>query len=196
MYIIVGLGNPGEDYVGTRHNVGFDVLEKIQQSKSEIPNNIEFSSFQTNNSLKAEIGKGSIGAIPVVLVKPLTFMNHSGVAVRKLVSEYHIAISDGLIVVHDDITMDIGRIKISKDSGAGKHNGVQSIIDHLKTKEFIRVRIGVGRGEGDIKDVVLSRFKPHEQTVMSHATVKAADACISLVKEGLEKSMNGYNQSL
>lgn len=194
MYLIVGLGNPGEEYVGTRHNVGFRVLDTIQNSKLKAQSEIKFSDFQINKPLQAEISKGLFGEMPIVLVKPTTYMNNSGITVKKLVTDYQIPVTDSLIVIHDDITIDLGRVKISKGSGAGKHNGVQSIIDHLKTKDFIRVRIGVGRGEGDIKDVVLSKFTMSEQDMVNVVVDKTIHACVDIILSGLSVAMSVYNK--
>ena len=121
-------------------------------------------------------------------------MNNSGLAVKKMVTSYQLQVTRDVIVVHDDITLDLGQIKISKGAGAGNHNGVQSVIDQLKTKDFIRVRCGIGRGDGILKDVVLSRFKPDEKEIVEAMIKTATDACFMMVKEGLEKAINTFNK--
>jgi len=120
-------------------------------------------------------------------------MNNSGSAVGKLVNNYQLQIASELIVVHDDITIDLGIVKISLGSGAGKHNGVRSIIDHLHSQDFIRVRLGIGRGEGDLKDVVLSRFRPDEQDEVIRMIEKSSEACTMLITDGVDTTMNRYN---
>lgn len=176
MYIIVGLGNPGEDYTKTRHNLGFLVLDRLAKG------------FSANHPLQVEM----VTTDDVVYAKPTTFMNNSGHAVKKLLDSFKTD-TQHLIVIHDDITLDLGQVKISKGAGAGNHNGVQSIIDNLSTKDFIRVRCGISRGDGVLHDVVLSKFKSDEEEIIQLMISKAADACNLIVKEGFEKAMNKVN---
>jgi PTH1 family peptidyl-tRNA hydrolase len=192
MILIVGLGNPGKEYKNTRHNVGFGVIDKIFNIHYSTP--IQYPSFQLNKPLQSEIAHIEIEKESVLLAKPQTFMNNSGLAVKKMVTSYQLQVTRDVIVVHDDITLDLGQIKISKGAGAGNHNGVQSVIDQLKTKDFIRVRCGIGRGDGILKDVVLSRFKPDEKEIVEAMIKTATDACFMMVKEGLEKAINTFNK--
>ncbi len=193
MKLIVGLGNYGDEYKGTKHNLGFQVIDQILNPKLQAPNKFKIANSKLEKLFSAEIAEGKLGNKEVVLVKPHTFMNNSGVSVSKLLNtKYHMPHTD-LIVVHDDITVELGKIKISKGSGAGNHNGVQSIIDHVKTKEFIRVRLGIGRGEGMLHEVVLSKFRTDEKGVVEEMVKKAVDACEAIVLDGLEKAMNKFN---
>ena len=191
MKLIVGLGNPGDEYEHTRHNVGFMAIDEIAKLRNyEIKEN---ASLSLNKQLNAEIGTSMINNAEVKLAKPMTYMNDSGQAVKKIISQFPNFPISSLIIVHDDITLDLGHVKISKGSGAGNHNGVQSIIDHLKTKDFIRVRCGIGRGDGVLSDVVLSKFIPDEKVIVTEMVQKAADVCVMIVEKGLEKAMNWYN---
>lgn len=189
MKLIVGLGNHGEKYENTKHNLGFEVVEKL---KEEIQRDAGVES-RTNKQKDLEIFYGSIGEEEVDLVKPQTYMNNSGWAVSEFARRSNLSYQNDLIVVHDDISLELGQIKISEGAGAGNHNGVKSIIDHLKTKNFIRVRCGIGRGDGVLSDVVLSKFRPDEIEIVRHMIQKAADACVTIVQEGVEKAMNEFN---
>lgn len=200
MKLIVGLGNPGKEYKDTKHNLGFKVVDELlshpnllissQFAQTGYTQNPE---FKFDKFCNAEIAKGKIGNEDIVLVKPQTYMNDSGTAVKKLVDTKHIVIFSDIIVVHDDITVDFGKMKISYESGAGNHNGVQSIINHIGHNEFVRVRLGIGRGEGELKDVVLSRFRPEEMSVVATMVEKASEACYAIVEDGVERAMNKYN---
>ncbi|MCR4263337.1 MAG: aminoacyl-tRNA hydrolase [Candidatus Roizmanbacteria bacterium] len=188
MFLIVGLGNPGTEYKGTRHNIGFNVVDVLADSKHLTAT----SSFRTNKPLQSELLEGALHDAEVTVIKPITFMNNSGLAVKKLADSLSLS-AENIIVIHDEITLDLGQVKISKGAGAGNHNGVQSIIDHVQTKDFIRVRCGIGRGDGVLSDVVLSKFRPEEKELVDRMIQKAADACVMIVREGLEKAMNQVN---
>lgn len=192
MKLVVGLGNPGEEYRMTRHNVGFEVVDELVQHKC-CYSGLAPLMARLNKSLKSEILECEIEDKNVILAKPQTFMNDSGIAVKKLVVSYQLSVVGDLIVVHDDISLELGQVKISKGAGAGNHNGVQSIINHLKTQDFIRVRCGIGRGEGILHDVVLSKFTPDEKETVEQMVKKASEACVMIVEEGLEKAMNEVN---
>ncbi|MBI4136597.1 aminoacyl-tRNA hydrolase [Candidatus Roizmanbacteria bacterium] len=188
MKLIVGLGNHGEKYKNTRHNIGFDVVQRLAMNDVRSTN----QNFHFDKISSSEILKGEIGDEEVIIARPQTFMNNSGLAVKKLSDTSNLA-PETLIIVHDDISLELGQVKISKNAGAGNHNGVQSIIDHLKTKDFIRIRCGIGRGDGILSDVVLSKFRPDEKEMVDQMIQKARDACVVIVKEGLEKAMNVVN---
>lgn len=188
MKLIVGLGNPGKEYENTKHNLGFRVVEEINSKLKD-----QNSKFTFDKLFQAEITKGKIEAEDVVLVKPQTFMNESGIAVKKIVTRFSLNVKKDLIVVHDDLTIDFGKLKISTGNSSGNHNGVQSVIDHLGTQDFIRVRLGIGRGDGIIHDVVLSKFKPDEQQTADEMVQNAIRACIQVVIDGIEKAMNSFN---
>lgn len=200
MKIIVGLGNPGKEYENTKHNVGFKVIdalitdEKFLTSSHFVHTGEALKpTFKFDKFTQAEIARGKIESEEIILVKPQTFMNDSGSSVKKLVDTNHITSLSDIIVIHDDITIDLGKIKISHESGAGNHNGVQSIINHLGNNEFIRLRLGIGRGEGILQDVVLSKFKPDELEAVQQMVKKASDACYVIVEDGVERAMNRFN---
>ncbi|KKR72800.1 MAG: Peptidyl-tRNA hydrolase [Microgenomates group bacterium GW2011_GWC1_41_8] len=193
MFLIVGLGNPGEEYKNTRHNVGFDVIEKITNYELRITSETQNTNLHFDKMVNSEIAKIRISSQEVILAKPQSFMNNSGLVVKKLLNSNQQLTISNLVIVHDDISMDLGQVKISKGAGAGNHNGVVSIINHLKTKDFIRIRCGIGRGDGVLSDVVLSKFRPDEKEVVAEMVKKASEACVMIVKEGLEKAMNQVN---
>jgi PTH1 family peptidyl-tRNA hydrolase len=177
---VVGLGNPGERYSKTRHNVGFMVADEIAERL-----NIE---LKVKESYR--IGKGSIEGRQIILVEPLTFMNRSGFAVQDLLKRYHIP-TENLIVIHDDIDMQTGRLKIKKKGSSGGHNGIESIIQALGTSEFKRVKIGVGREEGVPAEIfVLKKFRKEEIPLVKDAVLRAADAVDAIVKNGVDRAMN------
>ncbi|MBQ7954499.1 MAG: aminoacyl-tRNA hydrolase [Lachnospiraceae bacterium] len=187
MYIIVGLGNPGKDYAGTRHNIGFDVIETLAQRAN-------ISVIEKKH--KAMIGKGYIEGQKVVLVKPQTFMNLSGESVREVVDYYKIDETEELIVISDDISLEPGQLRIRKKGSAGGHNGLKNIIAHLGHDEFQRVKMGVGeKPKGyDLADYVLGHFTGDEKKVMEKAAAEAADAIVMMMMEGVEPAMNKYNK--
>jgi len=200
MKLIVGLGNPGKEYENTKHNVGFKVVETLIMNEKFIASSLFVHTGDTLNPVfkldklyQAEIAKGKIENEEVVLVKPQTFMNNSGASVKKLVDTHHISSMSDIIVIHDDITIDFGKIKVSHEGGAGNHNGVQSIMNHLGNSEFIRVRLGIGRGAGILQDVVLSRFKPEEIQTVQEMIKHASEACYTIVEDGVERAMNRFN---
>lgn len=183
MWLVVGLGNPGAGYSKTRHNLGFAVISRIADE-------YRFELKQKENYI---IGKGSIEGNNVALIEPLTFMNRSGLAVRDVMRRNGIQPSE-LIVIHDDIDMETGKLKIRKDGSSGGHKGVESIIQDIGVKEFIRVKIGVGREEGvPIEDYVLGKFKKEELPLIKEAVSMAAEAVTAILKTGVEKAMNSFN---
>lgn len=200
MKLIVGLGNPGKEYEDTKHNVGFRVIDALISSEKFLAANQFVHTGESGNPTfkfekfcNALIFKGKIEGEEVILVKPQTYMNDSGLSVKKLADTNHIVLFSDIIVVHDDITIDVGKIKISHAGGAGNHNGVQSIINHVATSEFIRVRLGIGRGEGELKDVVLSRFSPDQKPTVDKMVEHAVEACHVIIEDGVEAAMNKFN---
>ena len=186
MYIIVGLGNPGSRYEGTRHNMGFDVIDRLIED-NRIP--------QAGRKFHAVYGTGMIGGEKVVLAKPITFMNLSGTSVRELTDFYKIDPSRELIVISDDIDLDPGRIRIRKKGSAGGQNGLKHIIQCLGTQDFIRVRVGTGAKpqNWELADWVLSRFSKDERAEVDDAIVRAAEAIETIVTDGIDTAMNRYN---
>lgn len=184
--IIVGLGNPGSKYAATRHNIGFQVVDELAR---RLPVGNERSRF---DSQMVEIPSTEYG--PVVLVKPLTMMNLSGTAVGQIQRWFKTAPQD-VLVIFDDLDLALGRIRLRPTGGAGGHNGVQSLIDHLGTSEFPRLRIGIGRPtHGSTVNYVLSQFRAEEREVADRVVDVAADAALVWLRDGLDNAMNAYNR--
>lgn len=186
MYIIVGLGNPERKYDGTRHNIGFSAVTALADA-----NNI---SIDTKKH-KALIGKGIIAGQKVILAEPLTYMNLSGESVRELVDYYKISPSEELVVIYDDVALEPGRLRIRAKGSAGGHNGIKSIISHLGSQEFYRIRIGVGEKPAgwDLADYVLGRFPKEEEPIIRDALERAADACSVIMTQDINAAMNQFN---
>ena len=186
MYIIVGLGNPDKKYMNTRHNIGFDVIDAIAE-KSDI--------VVGEKKHKAVIGKGIVAGQKAVLVKPLTYMNLSGESVRSVIDFYKVDEKSELIVISDDVSLDMGQIRIRKRGSDGGHNGLKNIIMHLGHDEFIRVRMGVGEKppQMDLADYVLGHFSAQEREVMNESARTAVLAIETMMVEGPDAAMNKYN---
>lgn len=186
MYIIVGLGNPGREYEGTRHNVGFLVLDKLAAKEN-------ISILEKKH--KAIIGKGMAAGQKCVLAKPQTYMNLSGECVRQLIDFYKVDETAELIVISDDVSLEVGQIRIRKKGSAGGHNGLKNIIAHLGHDSFIRVKMGVGEKPAgwDLVDYVLGRFPPKDREAMDEAAARAADAIRTIIAEGPDAAMNQFN---
>jgi len=191
MIIIIGLGNPGKKFEMTWHNLGFLTL-KIFQEKNNFP------AFKFEKNFPAEISKGKLENEEILLVKPHTFMNDSGKAVKKIISYYKSPIPN-LWVVHDDLDISLGKIRISKNRGSAGHKGVQSIIDNLRTKNFVRFRIGIQSKEkynmssSPIEKFVLEKFKKREEKDVEKIIQKTSKAIETAIKEGIEKAMSKFN---
>ena len=185
IFLIVGLGNPGNRYENTRHNVGFHTIDYLSEK-----HNIKLSKI----GYKAVYGDGLIGETRVILVKPQTFMNLSGESVREIVNWYKLSL-DRLIVIYDDIDLDPGKIRVRPKGSSGSHNGMKSIIFQLQAENFPRIRIGIGRPpeKWDLADYVLSKFPKEEWEIIFNSIEKAAEAAIMITKSGPEKAMNCYN---
>lgn len=188
MYIIAGLGNPGKQYEGTRHNVGFNSLDILADRY-----NIDVS----EKAHRAYIGKGVIEGNKVILIKPQTYMNLSGESIRSALDYYKIDLED-FIVIYDDISLEPGQLRIRKKGSAGGHNGVKNIIAHLGTQEFSRIRVGVGEKPPrmDLADYVLSRFSKGETEKMEQAYKDAAAAVVDMMTLGIDAAMNLHNSSV
>lgn len=189
MYIIVGLGNPGKEYAGTRHNVGFQMIDKIADE-----NNINI----IENKHKALIGKGYIDGQKVILVKPQTFMNLSGESIRAVIDYYKIEEENELIVIYDDISLDVGQIRIRKKGSAGGHNGIKNMIAHLGHDVFLRIKVGVGeKPKGyDLVDYVLGHFNKAERQIMDEIGSKVSEAVRLIIAEKVDEAMNQYNKKV
>lgn len=189
MYIIAGLGNPGQPYEGTRHNAGFDVIDVLAEAY-----NISVD-YRKNRAL---IGKGIIEGQKVILAKPQTYMNLSGESIRGLVDYYKVDEESELIVIYDDVSLDPGQIRIRKKGSAGGHNGIKSIIAHLGTEVFPRVKVGVGQKprQYDLADYVLGHFSREEREQMAEGYRHAAEAVKYLVTDRVDEAMNEYNRKV
>lgn len=185
MYIIAGLGNPGKQYEGSRHNVGFMTLDVLAD---------RYHIDVSEKAHKALIGKGVIEGNKVILVKPQTFMNLSGESIRSVL-DYYKAEPSEFIVIYDDISLEPGSLRIRKKGSAGGHNGIKNIIAHLGTQEFPRVRVGVGAKPPrlDLADYVLGRFSKGEKELMEQAYQDGAAAAVSMMTEGIDAAMNHFN---
>lgn len=187
MYIIVGLGNPTRQYEHTRHNVGFDAIDYMID-KYDIP----YSGVKH----QAMYGRGRIQASKVIVAKPVTYMNLSGEAVRQLVDYYKIDPETELIVIYDDVSLEPGQLRIRKKGSAGGHNGIKSIISHLGTQNFARIKIGVGeKPKGwDLADYVLGHFSKEERKLVDQAIERSASAAAMIVDGEIDAAMNECNR--
>ena len=186
MKLVVGLGNPGSEYRDTRHNVGFLVADELAH-RWRVPD-------AWREKFAALHIRTTVGDEAVIVAKPLTFMNLSGQAVAGLAAFYQIDPVD-VLVVTDDVALPLGRLRARPEGGAGGHNGLKSIIQHLGTQAFPRVRVGVGRGDDrrDLADYVLGRFEAGERETVSAAVLRAADATEKFLSDGIERVMSAFN---
>ena len=189
MFAIIGLGNPGKEYENTRHNAGFNSVDAIAKKYG-----IDIS----KNEFKSKVGQGFIDNQKVILVKPQTYMNNSGEAVREVVDFYKLDSRSDIIIIYDDISLDVGMIRVRDKGSAGGHNGIKSIIAHLGSEAFLRIRVGVGdKGEnGDLVKHVLGTFKGEDENTIKESYEKAADAAALILNDNLEKAMNIYNKKV
>ncbi|MCX8027953.1 MAG: aminoacyl-tRNA hydrolase [Thermodesulfovibrionales bacterium] len=184
MWLVVGLGNPGIKYAQTRHNIGFILVDRLAQSESV--------AFQHRD--RYQIGGCKIDGNDILLLKPLTYMNRSGVAVKEIVSKYSIDKSN-IIVCQDDIDLDVGVIKIKKQGSSGGHRGIESIINELSSNQFIRLKIGIGRDVSiPVDEYVLSRFNKEEIEIIDNSLIDAELAIKEIIINGVDKAMNRFNR--
>ena len=187
MIIIVGLGNPGKKFEQTRHNVGFTAIDDFAKKNN-------FPEFKLQKKSNALVSERILGSKAVVLAKPQTFMNDSGKAVKQLMSNTKAKMAD-LVIIHDDIDLPVGKIKIVKERGSAGHKGVESIIKNIGNDGLIRFRIGIaGKNDLEAQKIVLKKFTPKEQKIINEVISKTADALDFLRKNGLEKAMNSFNK--
>lgn len=181
MIIIIGLGNPGEQYKNTRHNVGFMAIDKFAEQNS-------FPEFSLQKKSEALISEKD----GVLLAKPQTFMNESGKSAAKLIKN---SATENIVVIHDDIDLPVGKIKIVKERGSAGHKGVESIIKAIGNEDLIRIRVGIGSQKNvEAKEIVLKNFSEQEQKEIDNIISKTAEAITLLKEQGLEKAMNEYNK--
>lgn len=183
MYIIVGLGNPGRDYENTRHNTGFDVVQYFADRYDISINRSKF---------KALCGEGIVGGSKVVLLKPQTYMNLSGESVLDAVQFYKIGM-ENLIIIYDDVSLPLGRIRIRPSGSDGGHNGMKSIIYQLGNNNFPRLRVGIGAPGDNMVDYVIGKFSQEERRIMDDVCKVASDAVFAIINEGVLAAMNKYN---
>jgi len=187
MYLIAGLGNPGAKYENTRHNVGFMVIDALAR---------EHRISVTERKHRALIGRGIIGGEKAILAKPQTFMNLSGESLREIIDYYKIEEKAELIVISDDISLNVGALRIRKKGSAGGHNGLKNIILHLGHDEFQRIRLGVGEKPAghDLADHVLGHFSEEDRVPIAESVKQAAEAVEVMITEGADKAMNQFNK--
>ena len=187
MYLIVGLGNPGRQYEATRHNMGFDVIDKLVE---------EYRIPQGGVKFNAMYGKGIIGGQQALLMKPLSYMNLSGGPVRDMVNYFKIDPETEMIVIYDDIVTEPGNLRIRKQGSAGGHNGIKDLIKQLGTQKFIRIKVGVGaKPQGwDLADYVLGRFDSKSRELVEDAQERACKAVEMILSDGPDAAMNEFNR--
>ena len=186
MYLIAGLGNPGREYAGTRHNVGFEVVDALC-AKYDIKLNKE--------KFRAVFGDGRIGGEKVIVAKPQTYMNLSGESIRELANWYKID-NEHIIIIYDDISLPVGKLRIREKGSAGGHNGIKNIIYQLDTDVFPRIKVGTGMPQDpgyDIKDYVLGHFSKEEIEILIKSAVRAVYAVEEIIKADANSAMNKYN---
>lgn len=186
-YLIVGLGNPGSKYDGTRHNVGFAAVEELAD---------ELSCHAPRTKHKSEVFTALIGSQKCLMIKPLTYMNNSGEAVKDAADYYKIP-PENIIVISDDVSLNVGQLRIRRKGSAGGHNGLKSIIAHLGSENFIRVKIGVGKKphpDYDLADWVLGKFKKDDLPLLRPVLLDSAAAVKCIIESGTDAAMNKYNR--
>ncbi|MBX9137317.1 MULTISPECIES: aminoacyl-tRNA hydrolase [unclassified Clostridium] len=183
MFLIVGLGNPGKEYDGTRHNIGFAAVDYIADKYNIELNRIKF---------KGVFGEGFIEGKKVILLKPTTYMNLSGESIREVINFYKIS-NEEVIVIYDDISLEVGRLRIREKGSHGGHNGIKSIIANLGTDVFPRVKIGVGAPKGNLVSHVLGKFSEDEIEVLRETIKASSDAVSIIMKADIKEAMNKLN---
>lgn len=187
MFIIVGLGNPTAEYEGTRHNVGFEVIDAIAD---------KYNISVTERKHRAFCGKGIIAGQKVLLIKPQTYMNLSGESVRSALDFYKVDPESEILVIYDDVSLGVGQLRIRKKGSAGGHNGIKNIIAHLGTSMFLRIKVGVGEKpkEYDLADYVLGHFSKEDKVLMQDGYKDATEAVEMILMGDIEAAMNQFNK--
>ena len=184
MYVIAGLGNPGKKYENTRHNIGFITIDQLAEKHDIKVDKLKF---------KALVGEGRISGQKVILVKPQTYMNLSGESLQEVVNFYKVE-PENLIVIYDDIDLELGTLRIRKAGSAGTHNGMRSVVQHLNSKDFPRIRIGMGGpGKRDLVDFVIGGFTKDEKGPLEETVTKAVEAIECIVEKDTDMAMNRFN---
>lgn len=183
MFLIVGLGNPGKEYDGTRHNIGFAAIDYIADKYNIELNRVKF---------KGVFGEGFVDNKKVILLKPTTYMNLSGESIREVINFYKIS-NEEIIVLYDDISLEVGRLRIREKGSHGGHNGIKSIIDNLGTDVFPRVKIGVGAPKGNLVSHVLGKFDNEEVEILKETIKASSEATSIIIKSDIKSAMNKLN---
>ena len=183
MFLIDGLGNPGREYENTRHNIGFAAIDVIAEKYNIDINRTKF---------KGEYGEGFINGNKVILLKPYTFMNLSGESVREAIDFYKLT-EDQVLIIYDDISLELGRLRIREKGSAGGHNGIKSIINHMGTDVFTRIKIGVGAPKGDLVNHVLGKFSKDEVNILKQTLDAVTEATADIIDNGAKDAMNKFN---
>ena len=183
MFLIVGLGNPGREYENTRHNIGFAAVDVLAEKYNIDVNRTKF---------KGEYGEGFINGNKVILLKPYTFMNLSGESVREAIDFYKLT-EEEVLIIYDDISLEVGRLRIREKGSAGGHNGIKSIINHMGTDVFTRIKIGVGAPKGDLVNHVLGKFSKDEVNILKQTLDAVTEATAEIIDNGAKEAMNKFN---
>lgn len=183
MFLIVGLGNPGMEYENTRHNIGFKVIDNIAKEY-----NIEIN----RQKFKGICGEGFINGKKVMLLKPSTYMNLSGESVREVVDFYNLE-NDDILVIYDDISLEAGKLRIREKGSAGGHNGIKSIIAHLGSDVFARIKVGIGQPNVDLVKFVLGKFTKEEMITLNESIEASTKATEEIINSGVKTAMNQFN---
>ena len=183
MFLIVGLGNPGKEYDGTRHNIGFEAIDYLSKKYNIDVNRTKF---------KGVFGEGFINNKKVVLLKPSTYMNLSGESIREAINFYKLE-NEEVLVIYDDISLEVGKLRIREKGSAGGHNGIKSIIANMSTDVFPRIKIGVGQPKGDLVSHVLGKFNQEEINDLNDVIEASSEAVEIIVKDGTKEAMNKLN---
>lgn len=183
MFLLVGLGNPGREYEKTKHNIGFEAVDKISY---------EYNIPIKRERFKGVFGDGRISSEKVILLKPTTYMNLSGESLREIIEYYNIPITN-VIVIYDDVDLEVGRLRIRTKGSAGGHNGIKSIIYNLNSEDFIRLRIGVGKPQRDMVSHVLGKFPKEDEKNIEEVLKIIPELAYTIINQGPQEAMNKYN---
>ena len=184
MKIVVGLGNPGQQYANTPHSVGFEAVDAIAAEIGAV--------WEEKRQFRCLMAKGMFAGFSVMLVKPQTYMNLSGDSVAPVV-RYHNATPADLLVIQDDIDLPVGRMRVRKNGSCGGHNGIRNIIERLGTQDFVRLKLGVGKDKSDVIAHVLGKFDPVSRKTMDLVVAEAVKAAAAILRDGPDRAMNAYN---
>ena len=184
MFVLVGLGNPGKKYEDTRHNIGFNIINVLAETLGIEVNKMKHKSL---------VGSKFVDGEKIMLVKPQTYMNKSGEAVRDIVNYYDVPL-ENILIIYDDIDTEIGKIRLRKNGSGGSHNGMNNVIYHLENDEIPRLRFGIGKSKTiPLTNYVLGKFENKNIEILNETIIKSKDACLKFINEGIDQAMNDYN---